>query len=119
MLSCQPEHYPSIRPVLEAIYAEYKQYFRPAAPIFAKVLAPGLALAEEPLSPAKAPCPFGIHRCQLVASGLLAAREAGDDTSVGRLAAIQQQFAAVGLAWQRPYLNANSEDLYAFLDETL
>ena len=70
-------------------------------------------------APGKAPCPFGIHRCQLVASGLLAAWAAGDDTSGGRLAAIQQQFAALGLAWQRPYLNANSEDLYAFLDETL
>jgi hypothetical protein len=119
VLSCQPGHYPSIRPVLEAIYAEYQQYFRPAAPIFAKVLAPGLALSEEPLSPDKATCPFGIHRCQLVASGLLAAREAGDDTSNGRLAAIQQQFAAVGLAWQRPYLNPDSEDRYASLDEAL
>ena len=49
VLSCQPDHYPAIRPLLEAIHAEYQPYFRPEVPLFAKVLAPGLALAEEPL----------------------------------------------------------------------
>jgi hypothetical protein len=119
VLSCQPGHYPSIRPLLEAIYAKYQDYFRPEVPLFAKALVPGLALAEEPLTPEHTPYPFGIHRCQLVASGLLAAWKSGDDTSVGRLAAIQQQFAAVGLDWQRPYLNPDSEDRYASLDEAL
>ena len=118
-LSCQPGHYNSIRPVLETIYSEYQSYFRPEVPLFAKYLAPGLALAQEPFSSDNSPQPFGIHRCQIIASGLLAVRYTDDDTPFGRLTAIQQQFSTLGLVWQRPYLNANSEDIYFFLNSNL
>lgn len=119
VLSCQPAHYQSIRPVLEAIYAEYESYFRPEIPLFSKYLAPGLAIAQEPLASDNTSQPFGVHRCQIVASGLLTAYHHGDDTPIGRLNAIQQQFSTLGLTWQRPYLNANSEDIYSFLNSTL
>ncbi|OUC15299.1 MAG: hypothetical protein B0A82_07770 [Alkalinema sp. CACIAM 70d] len=119
ILTCQREHYGDLRPVLEKLYRECQEHFRPKVPLFTKVLAPGLAISEEPESLEVGASSFGLHRCQLVASGLLAARNTGDDSPAGRLAAIQHQFSALGLTLQQPYLNVNSADIYAFWDENL
>lgn len=57
-----------------------------------------------------------MNRCQIVANGLLKAWQKGDDSIKGRMTFIFQQFSMLGIEWQRPYLNANSEDIYTLLE---
>jgi hypothetical protein len=54
-----------------------------------------------------------MNRCQIVANGLLNALE---NSPEARKIAILEQFALLDLDVQRPYLNANSEDIYTLLD---
>jgi len=58
----------------------------------------------------------GMNRCRIVANGLLEAWHNGDDSPEGRMNAILQQISLFATDLQRPYLNANSEDVYTLLD---
>ena len=102
--------------MLQTVYAENQLHFRTEVPLFTKLLAPGLALAEEPDSKFAAVESFGMNRCQIVANGLLEARQKGDESTEYRMACIHQHFSVLGIDWQRSYLNANSEDIYTPLD---
>lgn len=104
--------YELVNPVLERVYAECQVYFQPEVPLFTKFIAPGLAIAEEPNRRFAEQESFGTHRCQIIANGLLDAWEQGNDTPTTRMAAILQQFALSNVELQRPYLNANSQDIY-------
>jgi len=57
-----------------------------------------------------------MNRCQIVANGLLSARQNGDESPDNRMASIREHFSLLGIDWQRSYLNANSEDIYTPLD---
>ena len=109
-------NYEAVKGILENIYRQHQNYFQPEIPLFTKQLAPGLALAEEPDHKFSSQDSFGTNRCQIVANGLLAARETGDNTPASRMAAIRQQFALLGITLERSYLNANSEDIYTTLN---
>jgi hypothetical protein len=102
--------------VLRSVYAENKLHFRTEVPLFTKLLAPGLALAEEPDCKFAAVESFGMNRCQIVANGLLEARATGDESPQSRMAFIDKHFSLLGIDWQHSYLNANSEDIYIPLD---
>lgn len=108
-------NYETVHPVLERVYAEHQSYFQPEVPLFTKLIAPGLAIAEEPDHKFTEKESFGTHRCQIVANGLLEAWRKGDNTPESRLAEILQQFSLLNIELQRPYLNANSEDIYTAL----
>jgi len=116
VLYFERSNYKAVRQVLEAVYSENQLHFRTEVPLFTKLLAPGLALAEEPDCKFAAVESFGMNRCQIVANGLLSARQKGDESPETRMAAIFQQFSLLGIDWQRAYLNANSEDVYTPLD---
>jgi len=116
VLYFERSNYKAVRQVLEAVYSENQLHFRTEVPLFTKLLAPGLALAEEPDCKFAAVESFGMNRCQIVANGLLEARATGDESPEGRLAYIHQQFSLLGIDWQRSYLNANSEDIYTPLN---
>lgn len=105
-------HYAAIRKVLQQVYAEHQAHFRTQVPLFTKFLAPGLAIAEEPDLKFAEQESFGMNRCQIVASGLLLARENNDESPQKRMVAILQQFSSLELDLNRSYLNANSEDIY-------
>jgi hypothetical protein len=105
--------YETIQPILQSIYTQNKDDFLPAIPLFTKQLAPGLSLAEEPDRKFAERESFGMNRCQIVANGLLNALE---NSPEARKIAILEQFALLDLDVQRPYLNANSEDIYTLLD---
>lgn len=105
-------HYAAIRRILQQVYAENQAHFRAQVPLFTKFLAPGLAIAEEPDLKFAEQESFGMNRCQLVASGLLEAKEDNDESPERRMKAILQQFSSLGLELNRSYLNANSEDIY-------
>jgi hypothetical protein len=108
--------YEVVREVLQVVNGENESHFQPEVPLFTMQLASGLGLAEEPDRKFVAQESFGMNRCQIVANGLLEAWHNGDDSPEGRMNAILQQFPLLGTDFQRPYLNANSEDVYALLD---
>ncbi|NJM71156.1 MAG: hypothetical protein HC862_13530 [Scytonema sp. RU_4_4] len=116
VLYFEKSHYEVVRPVLQAVYAEHQSQFQPQVPLFTKWLAPGLALAEEAEHKFAERESFGMKRCLIVANALLEAWEQGDDSIEGRMGRILNHFCLLGIDVQRPYLNANSEDIYTPLD---
>ncbi|HAA30155.1 MAG TPA: hypothetical protein DCE56_23825 [Cyanobacteria bacterium UBA8553] len=115
ILCFKKTHYKIIWSVLKTIYAENQHYFQKQVPLFTKWIAPGLAIAEEPDRKFADMESFGMNRCQIVANGLLEAWQQGDQSPEGRMASIFQHFSLLGIKLQRPYLNANSQDIYMTL----
>ena len=66
---------------------------RAETPLFARRLGPGLAFAESPPTGDS----FGMHRCRLVAEGLVAGFDRGLVEPEARLGAIVERFASYGL----------------------
>lgn len=98
--------------VLKAVYAETQFYFQPEIPLFTKLLASGVGLAEEPKQKFAAQESFGMNRCQIVAQGLIAAQQNGDTSPEANLHAILQAFATHQICCEKPYLNPDSDDVY-------
>lgn len=109
-------YYEIVWQILLAIYQELKPHFQTEIPLFTKQLAPGLALAEEPNHKFSAKESFGTHRCQIVTNGLLEAWQKEDNSLENRMMCIFQHFSQLGIDLERPYLNADSEDIYTPLD---
>ncbi|MBD2167797.1 hypothetical protein H6G04_25765 [Calothrix membranacea FACHB-236] len=105
-------HYELVHQVLHTVYAQQRCHFRREIPLFTKFLAPGLGLAEEPNHKFSEQESFGMHRCQIISNGLLAAQRLGDESADTRINLILEEFAALGVKLANPYLNANSEDIY-------
>jgi hypothetical protein len=116
VLYFEKSHYEVVWQVLHRVYPETQLHFRPEVPLFTKLLAPGLGLAEEPDRKFSDQDSFGTNRCQIVANGLLDARQNGDESPESRMLFIRQHFSLLGIDWQRAYLNANSEDIYTPLN---
>ncbi|HAX79923.1 MAG TPA: hypothetical protein DCY88_29830 [Cyanobacteria bacterium UBA11372] len=118
VLDFERSNYQAIRPIMQSIYLENRSQFQSDVPLFAKLLAPGLALAEEPNRQFELTSPdsFGINCCQIVADALLEAWHKGDESPEARMTFIQQHFSTCKIELQRPYINANSEDIYTPLD---
>jgi hypothetical protein len=116
VLYFERSNYETVRQVLEKIYKETQSHFRAEIPFFTKFLAPGLALAEEPDRKFGTQESFGTNRCQIIANGLLEARRQDDESQQSRMNFILKQFFLLGIDWQHPYLNSNSEDIYTPLD---
>lgn len=106
------DKYDLVRSILQEIYAENQVYFQEQVPLFTKQLAPGLACAEEPDQKFGDQESFGTHRCQIIANGLIAAWQEGDNSPEGRIAAIFKHFSLHKIELQRPYLNSRSKDIY-------
>lgn len=85
-------------------------FTRPETPLFAKPLAAGLALAEDPQSGES----FGMSRCRLMAEALWQAHAKGVTKPDDRIRAVAEHFRASGFHLERPYLNPGSQDRYDF-----
>lgn len=105
-------NYEVVRPVLERVYTENQSHFGDVVPLFTKLLAPGLALAEEPSSKFTERESFGMNRCQIIANALLDVWQKDNDTPAGRLESILKHFSLLEIELQRPYLNPHSEDIF-------
>jgi HopA1 effector protein family len=116
VLYFERSQFESVRQVLHRVYTEQRSHFQTEVPLFTKILAPGLALAEEPDSKFSAVESFGINRCQIIVNGLLEARQSGDESAQNRMEYIHRHFSLLGIDWQHLYLNANSEDIYTPLE---
>lgn len=115
VLCFEKSHYEIVQSVLQTIYLDNQWHFRMQVPMFTKLIAPGLAIAEEPDCQFADLESFGMNRCQIVANGLLEAWQQTNESPEGRMASIIQHFSRLGIDVQRPYLNANSEDIYTSL----
>jgi hypothetical protein len=113
VLNFDKSHYADIQPVLARIYQTHQSAFRPEVPLFAKQLAPGLALAEDPLHRFTPQESFSINRCQTIADGLLKAWRDGQESPEARMNAILESFATHGIDLKNPYLNPESMDCYS------
>ncbi|HEX5339007.1 MAG TPA: T3SS effector HopA1 family protein [Gallionella sp.] len=98
--------------LVSALVEPLDAYLRPQTPMFCKTLRPGIGLAEEPGTGES----FGMHRCRLVAEGVIDAWMAGSQSVEARMDAVQKRFSACGLALEASYLNAKSVDLFAHTD---
>jgi len=99
--------------IVAAAYAALAAAIRPDTPLFTRRLAPGLAFAESPPSGDS----FGMHRCRLVAEGLVAAFDRGAGDAEARLAAICERFVGYGL--DLAALERNPATNYPYRLETL
>lgn len=71
----------------------------PEVPALTRPLAPGLALADDPGDGES----FGLHRCHLLAAGIVEAHARGVTELVGRLAVVESALATAGVSLLRPY----------------
>jgi hypothetical protein len=107
--------YQVVGKVLESVYGEIRSHFQSQVPLFTMQLAPGIGLAEEPDQKFAEQESFGLNRCQIIANALLEAWHQGDNSLERRIMAILRQFSRLGIDLQRPYLNANYEDIYTLM----
>ena len=98
------------RRTLRDIYAHVEAELRSEVPAFTKSLAPGIGLAESPGGES-----FGLHRCGLVADGLVRSRTEIRADTADRLDCVLACWSDAGLDIERPYLNPGSHDAYQTL----
>jgi HopA1 effector protein family len=108
-LTFHKAHYYKIQPLIGKLYQ--KQQYRSKTPLFAKFLAPGLALAEQPCHTFTPQENFSLNRYQIVAEGVLNAWRLQISDRAERMNLIRQRFSAYQLNLDHPYLNPGSEDL--------
>ncbi|XCN71474.1 MAG: T3SS effector HopA1 family protein [Candidatus Electrothrix aestuarii] len=75
-------------------------------PLFTKKILPGIGIAEDPGTTES----FGMHRCRLLAEGIVEAWKNGNQQLSAKMEAIKKQFTSNGLDIEKPYLNKNSVD---------
>lgn len=102
--------YGAVSQCLAQIYPEVAADLEPGIPVFTKLLAPGIGLAEDPGQGDS----FGLHRCGLLAEGMICAHEQGKKSLNERLEAVEDCFAEAGIGLDRLFLNPGSTDDYAF-----
>ena len=116
VLQIEKTNYSVVEPILKKIYHQEWENFDSEIPFLTKFIAPGLAVAEEPKSATKTLTSyqenFGMHRTQAIADGLCAAWEKGKESPQQRMNSILEQFSLRGIELERPYLEADSQDIY-------
>jgi hypothetical protein len=114
-LSIERQYYEVVCPILQEIYVANRAYFQPEIPLFTKLLAPGLSLAEEPNFKNSELENFGLHYFQPIARGLIASWQQKSDLTQDKVKLILEFFAEQQINSKYPYLNVDSEDIYQFL----
>lgn len=97
-------------PIVRNIYSKLMTSIRLVTPVFTKQLAPGLGLAENPQSGES----FGMHRCGLLADGIVRGHELGLKSINDRVEGVRAVFAEAGISLATPFLNPASTDNYEF-----
>jgi HopA1 effector protein family len=118
ILRINKDSYEVVGQVLQAVYNENALYFKTNVPIFTKMLAPGLAIAERPQKEFRFLEDFGMNRCKIIANALLDSHKNGDESPESRMKYIFQYFHNYEVDLENPYLNPNSEDIYTPLNVT-
>jgi hypothetical protein len=108
VLYLERRYYPALGDAIQAVHRRIEVDLRPPTPLFARPLAPGLGLAEDPLNGMS----FGQHRCRLAAQGLWRCFLQGDRTREARAATLAAAFREAGLDPARLHLEPGSQDHY-------
>jgi len=103
--------YEQVVPMVRRILVDLGGNLQKATPVFTKVLAPGLGLAEEP---AESGDSFGMDRCRIFAEAIVRIHERGVTRATDRMAIVDEVFAEAGINPSTPYLNPGSPDRYLF-----
>jgi hypothetical protein len=111
VLYVQKRDYLLVAQAISGIHAEVAADLKPGTPVFTKPLAPGLALAEEPVRSADS---FGTHRCGLLAEAIIRAWEQKSEAIQERMEVLAACFAEEGLSLHTPFLNAGAVDDYPY-----
>jgi HopA1 effector protein family len=109
VLYLNDEEVEAARDAIAATYQMLRDSLRPAVPLFTREIAPGLAFAESPPTRES----FGMHRCGLIAEGLLAAEARGMREEEARLAILREHLTAYGLDLDRLERNPTSRYPYS------
>ncbi len=104
VLYCARRYVYSLKLILQELYPNLRDLLLDTVPMFTLALHPGIALADDPGNGES----FGMHRCRIVAEGLLAAWLNNQQSCEQKLRHICGQFLAYQLDPERPYLNKNS-----------
>jgi hypothetical protein len=102
--------YRLVAELLNDVLSQVTNELNPETPLFSKKLAPGLGLAEDPMTGES----FGQQRCRILAQSLWAAYEKKLDDSESQLREFSTQLQANGVDPEFPYRNAGSEQEYKF-----
>jgi hypothetical protein len=97
---------------IAAAHAALRFALRDEVPLFARRLAPGLAFAESPPTGDS----FGLHRCDLIAEGLVRAFERGADGLDARIAVVRERLIEYGFDLAAFERNPASRYPYRFAD---
>jgi len=97
--------------LLPALRGKVAAHLRPGTPALTKPLAEGLGVAEDPAGGQS----FGMDRCGILAEAMVRSSELGLEGDEERLALVARCFGDQGISFERPYLNAGSEDDYEAL----
>jgi hypothetical protein len=108
-------YYHMVAAIVASLPAILGDGLRTATPLFTKTFMPGIGIAEDPGTGDS----FGMHRCNLVAQGLVDAWLAGAQAADASLAAIQNRLVRYGLNPQALWLNPRSTDIFVPAGEHL
>jgi hypothetical protein len=108
VLYLNDEDVEAARDAIAATYRALHDSLRPSVPLFTRELAPGLGFAESPPTRES----FGMHRCALIAEGLVLAQQRGAGEADARLAILRQRLSAYGLELDRLERNPTSRYPY-------
>jgi hypothetical protein len=106
--------YGAVQPFLTQFYRHHIDKFQPEVPLFAKLLAPGLGLSEQPLYPFIPQERFGLNRFQVLAEGLIHAWRQGENSASEREASILRSFSNYKIDLRYPYLSFGEGDCHSF-----
>jgi len=98
--------YDSIARALGKIFRAVASYLKQGTPALTKLVAPGLGWAENPTKVYSDS--FGLHRCSLLADGMLRAWERGKNLLQSRLQMVEARFNESGISLEEPFLNPRS-----------
>src|SRR4029077_15283272 len=96
------------RDAIAATYRALHGSLRPAVPLFTREIAPGLAFAESPPTRDS----FGMHRCGVIAEGLVMAQQRGAVEPEARLTILRERLTDYGLELDRLERNPTSRYPY-------
>jgi hypothetical protein len=113
VLYLNDEEVESAHDAIAATYRALAGHLRPSVPLFTREIAPGLAFAESPPTRES----FGLHRCGLIAEGLLWAERRGARDAATRLAILRERLTTYGLDPDR--LERNPTSHYPYRLDTL
>jgi hypothetical protein len=108
VLYLNDEDVEAARDAIAATYRALHGSLRPSVPLFTREIAPGLAFAESPPTRDS----FGMHRCGLIAEGLVLAQQRGAIAPEARLAILHERLTAYGLELDRLERNPTSRYPY-------